>query len=472
MSRPKPYSAAVLVVDDEESILLAIDTTLQLAGWENITTCSDSRKVEGILAAQPVDVVLLDLNMPYINGEQLLSDIHRQHPDIPVVVITGAVELETAVRCMKKGAFDYLVKPVEDNRLITTVQRAVSFRELEDENRALRAHLLTDAIERPEAFKPIITGNRRMLAIFQYIESIARTSQPVLISGETGVGKELVARALHQLSGLDGPFVAINVAGLDDNVFSDTLFGHKKGAFTGADRDRSGMIERASGGTLFLDEIGDLSAGSQVKLLRLLQENEYLPLGCDEPRRADTRIVASTHEDLWALEQQGRFRRDLIYRLDTHHVQIPSLRERLDDLPLLLDHFFAKACRTLNKKMPTAPPELMVLLGSHGFPGNVRELEAMVFDAVTRHKRGVLSLASFKKHIERNAPPVAQRPADDPALENGIRFPPQLPSIREMTRMLVEEALQRAQGNQTIAARMLGISQQALSKRLKQSGDG
>lgn len=466
MSVAQPYSAAILVVDDEEPILLAIDTTLQLVGWNNITTCSDSRMVEKIMAETPFDVVLLDLNMPHINGEELLSMIGHQNPDIPVVVVTGAVEIETAVRCMKKGAFDYIIKPVEDNRLITTVQRAVAFRELKDENRALRAHILNDALEQPELFAEIITGNKRMFAIFQYIESIARTSQPVLISGETGVGKELAARALHRQSGLEGPFVAINVAGLDDNVFSDTLFGHTRGAFTGADHERAGMIEKAAGGTLFLDEIGDLSPGSQVKLLRLLQEGEYLPLGCDDPRQSDTRILTSTHADLWALEKDGRFRRDLIYRLDTHHVRIPPLRDRLDDIPLLLDHFLIKASRTLDRKKPTAPPELAVLLQSYAFPGNIRELEAMVFDSVTRHKFGVMSLESFKKHMDREM--VGGTVADQQTQES-IQFGSRLPTIREATQILVQEALQRAQGNQTVAARMLGISQQALSKRLKQS---
>ena len=219
----------ILVVDDEESILLAIDTTLQMAGFNNIVTCSDSRRVGQLMAARTAEIVLLDLTMPHVGGEQLLALFTREYPDIPVIIITGAVDVDTAVGCMRSGAFDYVVKPVEEDRLVAAVRRAVAFRDLKRENQALKAHIATDALEHPSAFRDIITQDKKMLSIFQYVESIAGTSQPVLIRGETGVGKELVAIALHRLSGLAGQFVAVNVGGLDDNVFSDTLFGHVKG---------------------------------------------------------------------------------------------------------------------------------------------------------------------------------------------------------------------------------------------------
>jgi DNA-binding NtrC family response regulator len=292
----------ILIVDDELSILLAIDTTLQLSGFNNIITCQDSREVGHILQNKNVELILLDLNMPHVDGETLLDRIGREYPDIPVIVVTGAVDVDTAVHCMKVGAFDYVVKPVEEGRLLSAVSRALDFRELKRENIALKQRILKEDLENPEAFQEIITKDKKMFSIFQYIESIAGSSQPVLIQGETGVGKELIARAVHRLSRPKGAFVAVNVAGLDDNVFSDTLFGHVKGAFTGADRDRSGLIEKASSGTLFLDEIGDLSSSSQVKLLRLLQEREYFPLGLDEPRKTNARIVASTLADLKSLE--------------------------------------------------------------------------------------------------------------------------------------------------------------------------
>jgi DNA-binding NtrC family response regulator len=322
-------------------------------------------------------------------------------------------------------------------------------------------------IKKPEAFAEIITNSKEMLAIFLYIESIAQTSQPVLITGETGVGKELIARSIHSLSGLKGRLLTVNVAGFDDNLFSDALFGHIKGAFSGADTARRGLVEKASGGTLFLDEIGDLSLVSQVKLLRLLQEKEYLPLGQDEPRKTDARIVTDTNEDLWALQRAGKFRKDLNFRLRTHHIHVPPLRERMEDIPLLVDHFLGEAACALNKKKPTPPKELFKLLETYSFPGNIRELKTMVFDAVSTHKTGVLSLQVFKLHIAREQKNGIV-PTDVKSEETGLlRFSRKLPSIKQATQLLVAEAMKRADGNQTIAARVLGISQQALSKRLK-----
>jgi DNA-binding NtrC family response regulator len=467
MNHPAKTYPLILLVDDEPAILVSIDTTLQMAGLNHILTCSDSREVPAILEEQPVDIILMDLNMPHLGGEDLLSRIAREKPDIPIIIVTGAMDVETAVRCMQSGAFDYVVKPVDEGRLISSVTRASSYRELQLENRSLRERLLSDKLTQPEAFRAIVTRNKKMQVIFQYVESIAQTSHPVLISGETGVGKELIARALHTLSGLDGDFVAVNVAGLDDNVFSDTLFGHTRGAFTGAEQDRSGLIERASGGTLFLDEIGDLSPMSQVKLLRLLQEGEYLPLGRDEVDHSDARIVASTHADLWTLEKEDRFRTDLIYRLSTHNIQIPSLRERIDDIPPLVDHFLEKAATSLGKKAPTTPPELFTLLSNHTFPGNIRELEAMVYDAVTRHSSGVLSMAVFRENMARMQSPAESLQSTGDGSANEIIFPAVLPTIQQTTHLLVEEAMRRTEGNQTQAARLLGVSQQALSKRLK-----
>ena len=460
-----------MIVDDEEPILLAIDTTLRMAGISHTITCGDSRRVLGILDEQPIELMLLDLNMPHLHGERLLDTINRDHPDIPVIIVTGAVDVETAVRCIKAGAFDYVVKPVEEERLITAVNRAISFQELKRENLALKQHILADTLEQPEAFGEIVTNNKKMLLIFQYIESISRTTQPVLIRGETGVGKELIARTLHRLSGLTGDFVAVNAAGLDDNVFSDTLFGHVRGAYTGADHVRSGLIEQAVGGTLFLDEIGDLSHASQVKLLRLLQEGEYFPLGGDKMRKSDARIVAATNRNLSRLLETGEFRKDLNYRLRTHRIYIPALRERQDDIPLLVEHFLEEAAQTLGKKKPTPPPELFTLLKTYSFPGNIRELRSIIIDAVSRHKTGVLSLQAIRSHIGSSKADNAGRTTPPPSASRTgplVVFPgPELPTIKEATDVLVREAIKKADGNQSIAAGMLGISQQALSKRLK-----
>ncbi len=328
-------------------------------------------------------------------------------------------------------------------------------------------------IGRNEAFSEIITNNREMYSVFQYIESIAHSTQPILITGETGVGKELIARCIHRVSSVRGKWVVINVSGLDDNMFSDTLFGHVRGAFTGADKARRGMIEEAAGGTLFLDEIGDLSQVSQVKLLRLLQEREYMPLGQDTPKYTDVHIIAATNVDLWLFQRKGLFRKDLNYRLRTHHVHVPPLRDRPDDLPMLVDYFLDEASNILNKKKPTPPKQLYTLLQSYSFPGNIRELRAMIFDAVSRHKSKVLSLDVFRGHIERTQAGQTVELVNEAKIDEEAPFRAfkNLPTIKEASRMLVNEAMYRSHGNQSIAAKMLGISQPALSKRLKKQSE-
>jgi two-component system, NtrC family, nitrogen regulation response regulator GlnG len=465
-------SLPVLLVDDEAQALHSLELALRSAGVTNIISCRESQQVLPLLAEKEIELLLLDLWMPHVSGEELLAAATAEFPDLPVIVVTGVNEVVTAVRCMKSGAFEYLVKPVDKERLLTAVGRAIEIRDLRRENLSLARSLLSTDLEHPEAFAAIVTRNEAMRSIFQYVEAIARTAQPVLITGETGVGKELIARAVHALSDRKGSFVAVDVAGLDDTVFADALFGHRKGAFTGAEEPRVGLVEQAAGGTLFLDEIGDLSGASQVKLLRLLQEREYRPLGSDMPKRADVRVVVATNRDLVRAQQSGRIRKDLYYRLSTHQVQLPPLRERLDDLPLLVDHFLDQAARELKRKRPTPPKELLALLAAHPFPGNVRELRSMVFDAVGSHRSRMLSLQRFKAAIDRTGSshaadprPLPERPGE------GIRFSQQLPTLREAERAVIAEALKRAQGNQSVAARMVGITRQALNRRLRR-GDG
>jgi DNA-binding NtrC family response regulator len=468
MTRALHPPEPILVIDDEEAILLAIDTTLQLAGFNHVVICRESREAMHLLQHRAPGCVLLDLNMPHLDGQSLLPMILASRPELPVIVITGSIDVETAVQCMKAGALDYLVKPVDESRLIAAIHQALRFRELHRENRALRLQLDEEPLGHPEAFAEIVTASPKMIALFRYIESIAPSPQPVLVRGETGVGKELVARAIHRLSGRTGPFVAVNVAGLDDNVFSDTLFGHVKGAFTGADASRPGLVEKAADGTLFLDEIGDLSQGSQVKLLRLLQEREYMPLGQDSLRISSARVIASTHADLWALQQQGAFRKDLHYRLRTHLLRIPPLRDRKEDLAVLADFFAGQAAGSLAKEKPQVPADLLTLLATHPFPGNVRELQAMIFDAVAQQKGTHLPLGVIRDHMARAMQELGAGPAASMAA--ALHFPEPLPTLKQTAGLLVGEAMRRAGHNQSAAAAMLGISQQALSKRLKDKG--
>jgi len=294
--KPTTYpSIPVLLVDDEEQFLLTATLTLSADGINNIIPCQDSREVMPLLSKQDFSVIALDMNMPHLSGWDLLPMIVRDFPDISVIIVTGINEVDTAVECMKSGALDFIVKTGDDARLVTSIRNGIKMREVKNENALLKQYLLSDKLEHPQAFSAIITKNNTLRSICQYVEAIARTSMPVLITGETGVGKELIAKATHQLSGRRGEFIPVNVAGVDDTLFSDTLFGHKRGAFTGADRDRKGLIEQAAGGTLFLDEIGDLGLESQVKLLRLLQEGKYYPIGSDVAKLSDARIVVATN---------------------------------------------------------------------------------------------------------------------------------------------------------------------------------
>ena len=440
--------------------------TLERAGLSNILTCSDSRQALQMMAEHAVGVVLLDLTMPHLSGEELLERIAEEHPEVTVIIVSGLNQLETAVNCMRSGAFDYYVKTSEEGRIVKGVKRAVREKELQLENRELRNRFLYDRLEHPEAFRDIVTGDKGMRSIFQYVEAVAVSSQPILVTGESGVGKELVVAALHRLSGRKGELVAVNVAGLDDAMVSDTLFGHVKGAYTGAAEARSGMIEQAVDGTLFLDEIGDLSLSSQVKLLRLLQEGEYYPIGSDRPRRMRARVVVATHQDLAARQAAGQFRKDLYYRLRAHHLHVPPLRKRKEDIPLLLDHFLGMACKEFGKKRPTLPKELTVLLSTYDFPGNVRELKAMVYDAVSLHQGGVLSMDAFIRAIGERPVQFGDEQPAEPS-ENPFYGVDRLPGFTEAIDLLVAEAVRRADGNQSIAARLLGVSQPTLSKRLK-----
>ncbi len=460
----------ILIVDDQPQILKGFEIALKSAGFRNLLLCSDPREVRAILAGQGIFSVLLDLNMPGVSGREILDHLTAEHPQIPVIVITGDNEVDTAVECMKFGAFDYMVKPVERSRLISGVRRAVEMRELQHENYKLKQRILGKDLMHPEVFSGIITRNAGMLSLFRYAESIATSPQPILIVGETGVGKELMAGALHTLSGRAGECVTVNVAGIDDNAFTDTLFGHLRGAFTGADTARAGLVERAAGGTLVLDEIGDLSRESQVKLLRLIQEREYYPLGSDTARASHARLIVSTNQDLEQMQARGEFRKDLYFRLRAHRVEIPPLRRRPDDIPLLLDHFLEEAAQSLGIGRPSYPRQLLPLLAQYPFPGNVRELSAMVYDAVSTARGGTVSLERFHLHIgqgRRKSVTAGEAQTAAPEERFLLQQDGALPTLKEASRFLVKEAMRRSDNNQSMAARLLGISRQTLARHLQ-----
>ncbi|MBA4368664.1 MAG: two-component system response regulator [Desulfobacterium sp.] len=466
MAISQNHQHPILVVDDDVVSLGLLKRQLHKAGINNVITCNDSTKVMELFSQNSIEIALIDLQMPNMSGQELLQKIQQNYAEVPVIIVTGSMNVPTVVQCTKDGAFDYLTKPADKDILFATVNRALRIRKAERENQQLR--LQSNTLQHPERFKHIITRNEKMMEIFCTIETISSTSWPVLVTGETGVGKEMVSKSIHVLSNRKGPFIPVNVAGLDDILFSDTLFGHVKGAFTGADKNKKGLIEQAASGTLFLDEIGDLSPMSQTKLLRLVQEGEYLPLGSDKPRKANIRIVAATNKNLWDLQRSGHFREDLNYRLRTHHIHIPPLRERKEDLPLLIDHFLNQAAIEQGKKKPTVPNELSLLLQTHPFHGNIRELQAMIVDALSKHKSRTLSLSVFKSHLTqkygaRQDTSISEISKNEFDL---ITFHENLPSLKLASHLLINEAMKRANNNQSIAATMLGITQSALSKRI------
>lgn len=457
----------VLLAGDDPQTLENTRLLLMDAGIGSVLVLADSRATLPFLEQNNVSLIVLDMT-PAMDKAELLARICRNYPNIQVIVETASCDVEIAVNCMKLGAVDYMVRPVEPGRLIMAVGNVLNFNYSQQEVSSLREYLLNNRLEHAEAFAEIMTTSRKMRSIFQYTEVVASSPQPVLITGETGVGKELFAHVIHRISRVRGQFVSINVAGLDDAMFSDTLFGHKKGAFTGADQFRDGLVSKAAMGTLFLDEIGDLNELSQVKLLRLLQEREYYPVGADLVKTSSARIVLATNVNLQERIKEGRFRRDLYYRLCTHQIRIPALRERREDIPLLLDNFIEEAARHFGKSIPAVSPELSQALSEYDFPGNVRELQARVRDAVARHVEGMLSLDDFSG-ISAAVPQYTPAPSAAPtAATAGIySLFGRLPTFREIEDYLIVEALKLSEGNYAVAASILGITRQTISKRLK-----
>ncbi|SLM29592.1 Response regulator HsfA [Desulfamplus magnetovallimortis] len=475
----------VVFVDDEQSELDAYSFLLQSMGVKKIITIKDSRSVMATLESLLTCVVFLDLNMPQKSGKEVLQELKVARPHIPVVICTANSDIETAVECLKLGAHDYLVKPINMNTFGSALRNALEISTLRQEVMNLKGFSLSQKLNHPEYFREIITKSPAMFTLFHYIEAIAPSGQPVLILGETGSGKELTARAIHDASGVTGDFVVVDVSGLDDPLFSDTLFGHKRGAYTGAEKDRPGLIKKANNGTLFLDEIGDLTKVSQIKLLRLVQEGLYYPLGSDQPKTSSTRIITATNKKLnhqvhssEGAEEENSFRMDLFYRLSTHLLILPPLRERTEDIPLLVEHFKAKAADQMNREVVSIADSLIAILSTHPFPGNIRELKTYIFDAVARCTTRELTENDILDRLKPGMG-VATKLRKDCAIDENSHKDQMggidaleyifggFPTLNQLTEYGIDQALKRSGNNQSKAAGMLGISKQALSKRLK-----
>jgi DNA-binding NtrC family response regulator len=450
---PKVPRSRILIVDDDEAALRAARTTLQSRGLDDIETCADGRQVPSLLEQGNVAVVLLDLKMPEIRGEDVLETITQLDPDLPVIVVTGEDEVESAVHCMQLGAVDYLVKPVDADRLAAKVKRASEQGNLRHDNTQLLREFLEGQLENPEAFKEILTTEPKMRKVFRYIESVATSPDAVLIRGESGTGKELLACALHTCSGRSDPFVDVNVAAFDTELLNTELFGHVEGAFTGAHVAKDGYLTTVKNGTLFLDEIGDLSNECQVKLLRVLQDGVFRRVGDTTDLKFNGRIVAATHRKLSVL------RLDFVQRLERHTVEIPPLRERIGDLGVLVEHFLEKAAKRYSKTKPTVPRNLYTYLAQYDWPGNVRELENIVSDAVVQHRGGVMPIALF---TDRTSDPRPPTPGTSNADAEKIVFPRKMPTRREILNAAYAEALRRTGNNKKAAAHMLRINRQTL----------
>ncbi len=474
--KTQPYpELPILVVDDEEHFLNSMKFTLRLSKITNVECCGDSRQVMKLLEQNNFSLILLDLIMPNISGEELLPQILEEYPHLPVIVITAINEAPTIVNCMKNGAFDYLTKPIDNNRLINIINHALDCRNKAKENVLLMEALLSETLKNPGYFKNnIITKNLKMLGIFKLIETIAEFNTPVLITGETGTGKELIARAIHDIkeSKPKGKFIADNVAGWNEDLFTDTLYGHEKGAFTGANYKRQGLLEQAVDGTIFLDEIGDLIMPLQTKLLRLIQEKEYFTLGSDKPKKTNARFVLATNKDLNALKETGEFRKDLFFRLNTHHIKLPTLKERKEDIFPLANYFLEKASKKFNKKIPRLHEKLINLLSNYDFPGNIRELESMIDEAMSVHQSGVLSLDAFMKKIREQGreinfsdPKTGIEP--NAVEEYYIIFGDSFPTFKKMKRIYTAEAMKRSNNKQTDAAKLADLTRSTFVRYLK-----
>ena len=445
----------LVIVDDEEAQRTVLAGFLRKRRFR-VTTATSADEALRVAASETVDLVLTDMRMPGKSGVELLDALRRLNPDIGVVVMTAFGTVASAVDAMKRGASDYLTKPVDLDELELVVARVLGQRALESENRELR-----QALESRYRLQGLQTSNARMAEAINTAARAAASRATILVRGESGTGKEVIARAIHYASPrARGPFVTVNVAALPETLVESELFGHERGAFTGADREHRGRFELADGGTLLLDEIGDLPRGAQVKMLRVLQEQAFERLGGSRTLRVDVRVVAATHRNMEELVRNGEFREDLYYRLNVVTVDLPPLRERREDIPMLVDHFLERFASDHPAGRRQVSREAMDLLMKYDYPGNVRELENIVQRAVVLSRDTLITTGDLPSHLSGLRPEPTGEPETGTFVERVGRF----------ERRLILEALEANEGVQTRAARQLGMTERHLRYKLKKYG--
>jgi two-component system response regulator AtoC len=444
----------VLVADDEENLRLVLRTLLRRHGYE-VETAATGEEALSLVDSFGPDVVLTDVRMPKMGGLDLLQTLRAKGNEATVIVMSAYGNMDLAIEAMKAGAYDYVQKPFKPDEVVLTLRKAEERESLRRENRALR-----DEIRKEHRFEDILAKSPRMQEIFRTITKIADYKTTILVTGESGVGKELVARAVHHRSSRrGGPFVAVNCGAIPENLLESELFGHRKGAFTDAVQDRRGLFEEATNGTLFLDEIGELPLALQVKLLRVLEDEKIRRVGDTKDLQVDVRIVAATHRDLTAETKAGRFREDLFYRLNVLHIHCPPLRERREDIPLLIDHFLARNNARLGTRIRGLDTEARRLLYEYSWPGNVRELENTIERAMVLAESDQLVATDLSERIREARDPVQLQLASG---ELSVKK-----TMRIIEEILIRRALQKTKGNRTRAAEVLEISHRALLYKIK-----
>ncbi len=469
--RPK-----ILIVDDDPSLREFLEIFLASEGYR-VESSEDAETALKALEGGDIDCVLSDIKMPGMDGVSLLKEIKARWPKLPVILITAFASLDSAVEAMREGAWDYVTKPFQIDELKEIIEKAMESSEESLDAPPFYHHTSDEAL--PATIGRMIAKSPKMKKIFELIPRIASSPSSVLITGESGTGKELIARALHNMGcRRDYPFVVVNCGGIPETLLESELFGYVKGAFTGADRDKEGLFMRAHRGTLFLDEVGELPLPLQVKLLRVLQEKCFCPLGSTEERRVDVRIVAATNRDLELEVMERRFREDLFYRLNVIHIHVPPLRERPEDIPVLVQYFLEKYSKEHGKPVQGISRYAMEALKNYPFPGNVRELENIVERSVALSSTNLilpesLSLARFKEGQDALSRPFSGTKDPDTIIDM-VEFPEkglQLEAtLDRFERRLLELAMERAHGVKQEAANLLGINLRSLRYRLKKHG--